>query len=91
MLVNFPFSHTDCAILDALEAANFALPAVRAARTVDRTSSAAETAECAKAVCQDISKNHGRIPMIVVSLSDTIHIREFKKRHRHDSTYRQLK
>jgi hypothetical protein len=76
MLPNFPLSHTDCAILNALEAANFALPAVRAARTVDRTSSAAETAECARAVCQDISKIYERITMIVVSFSDTIQIGE---------------
>ena len=53
--LNFPDSQAFCATKAAELAAAFALPAVLAARTHDRTSSAADTAELAKEVCQFMS------------------------------------
>jgi hypothetical protein len=56
MDLNFLVSQTFWAEIAALEAAAFALDAVLPARTAERTSSAAETAEFASAVCQETSK-----------------------------------
>ena len=57
MDLNFPVSQAFWAEIAALAAAVLALDAVLPARTADRTSSAAETAEFASAVCQETSRD----------------------------------
>ena len=73
----FPASQAFSAAKAAESAAAFALDAVRAARTVDLTSSAAETAAPARAVCQDMSGNEMSVnaceTMIISGTPHTYH------------------